>query len=68
MKRIRYSIQIIHANGAPVPFASRRGKYAAIDLAEETARATKLEVRIWDTQEAKCFYTIPAEETSEAAA
>jgi len=55
-----YSIQIVHQNGTPAPVAWRKQQDKAIDLAEETAKATGLEVRVWNTRTARVVYMVPA--------
>jgi hypothetical protein len=62
-----FSIQIIHQNGAPAPFAWRRQQDKAIDLAEETARTTGLEVRVWNTRISRVVYMVPAADCREVA-
>lgn len=60
MARKRYSIHLIRSTG-PVPVDAIRNHDRAIDAAEEKAKSTKLEVRVWDTRTARCVYSVPAE-------
>jgi hypothetical protein len=60
MKRQRYSIHLIPPEGEPRPVDAAGGLAAALDAANDQANSTGLEVRVWDTQRARCIYTVPA--------
>jgi len=65
-RRPRYSIHLIDSTGAPRPVGSLGSHDKAIDAAEAKARTTHLETRVWDTREARCIYTVPAQEALNA--
>ena len=65
MKRTRYSLHVIQSTGQPSPVDGKADQYKAIDAAEDKARATGLEVRVWDTKRARCIYSVPAAEETQ---
>lgn len=67
MKRRRYSLHLISPAGHPRPVDAAGRQEDAIDAAEAKARATGLEVRVWDTRSARCIYTAPAPEERDVA-
>jgi hypothetical protein len=62
-----YSIHVIHPNGAPAAVGFSRRQNKAVDLAEETAKATSLEVRVWNTRTARVVHLVPSPDCQEVA-
>lgn len=67
LRRARYSIHLIDGRGTPIPRATAKSKFDAVDLAEMIARHSGREVRVWNTRESRCIYVIPAAEAVHAA-
>jgi hypothetical protein len=55
-----FSIHVIHPNGAPAAVGFEKHLDRAQGVAEETARATGLEVRVWQVRRARVVYMVPA--------